>query len=706
MVPIGATEDAASGRAAQSDGSVDASSSPPLLRRVPAWTWLGVIVTGSIVFRTWLGSRMPAPFIFTDELHYQENARSLAAGAGLQVRDEAFGVVSVLYPLLLAPAYLLFDSLPDAYAAARTINAVVMSLAAIPAYLIARRLLPTGLSLLAALLAVALPSLAYTGTLMSENAFLPAFLLATWALLWALDEPTLKRQLVLLGACGVLTLVRVQGLAVVLATLTAPLLLRLVARRPLRPWLPLFAVVAGGALLVVAAQLARGASISSLFGAYQVVGEESYDVVDVLRYVFWHLAELDLYVGVIPFAAFLLLVARLRSLEPAAQSFVAGTVALIVWTVLIVAAFASRFAGAIVERNMFMLAPLLLIGLLVWIERGLWRPRVYALAAAGIAALLPALIPYERFLQLKVRSDTLMIVPLWNVQDEVGLPRLDDVVLIGGIVAGAALLLVPRRYALALPAAVLAYFAVAIQPIHAGPHGMEQAAAGALFEGISGDRDWIDQAVGDEDVAVLHTSLPHRFTVLQNEFFNASVGRVYTSGGPMDGGLPETPVTVDERTGELRREDGSVVREPFVLTDGSVSLDGRPVAQDRRLGLTVYRTKGPLVSTTRVTGVYADQWSGPEVNYVRMRCRGGTLRVIVEGDPSLSEKPQTIVAVGGSRRVVASVPARELVTLTVPLQPREGICAVRFTISPTKIPGPQDQRELGTHFRAFDYDAP
>ena len=69
-------------------------------------------------------------------------------------------------------------------------------------------------------------------------------------------------------------------------------------------------------------------SISSLFGAYQVVGEESYDVVDVLKYVFWHLAELDLYVGVIPFAAFLLLAARIRTLEPRVQAFVAATVAL------------------------------------------------------------------------------------------------------------------------------------------------------------------------------------------------------------------------------------------------------------------------------------------------------------------------------------------------------------------------------------------
>ena len=117
------------------------------LARAPAWAWLALVVAVSIVFRAWLGSRMPAPFIFTDELHYQENARSLAAGDGLKVRDEPYGIVSVLYPLLLAPAYALFDSLPDAYAAARTINAVVMSLAAVPAFLIARRRFVAGITM-------------------------------------------------------------------------------------------------------------------------------------------------------------------------------------------------------------------------------------------------------------------------------------------------------------------------------------------------------------------------------------------------------------------------------------------------------------------------------------------------------------------------------------------------------------------------------
>ena len=677
------------------------------LRRVPAWAWLAGIVAGSIVFRAWLGSRMPAPFIFTDELQYQENARSLAAGEGIRVRGEPYGIVSVLYPLVLAPAYALFDSLPDAYAAARALNAVVMSLAAIPAFLLARRVLPTGLSLFATLLAVALPSLAYTGTLMSENAFYPAFLLAAWALVRALEQPSLARQAVLLGACAAALLVRVQALAILLAALTAPLLLRWVARRPLRPFLPLYAVVAGGAVLALVAQLARGSSLNDLFGAYAVVGEGGYDLGEVLKFLFWHVAELDLYVGIFPVAAFILLAARARSLDARAQELVVATIALATWTLLVVAAFASRFAGAIEERNMFVVAPLLLIALLVWIHRGAPRPTIPAVVAALVAAVLPALIPYERFLQLKVRSDTLMIVPLWNVQDSVTLPRLDDVVLVAGLAAGALFLLVPRRYALVLPAAVLGYFALAIHPIHAGPHGMEQAAADALFEGIRvPERDWIDRAVpAGAEVAALWTGRTHRFTVNQNEFFSRSVGPVYTLGGPMPGGFPETAVSVDESSGEVRGGDETIQSE-YAYTDGSVALDGEPVARDVGLGLTLYRTDGPLISTTSVEGVYNDQWSGPEVTYRRVRCEGGTLTVALDSDPGLFDEPQTVTATSGGNRTFIRVEPAEATRMRVPLASEDGVCTVSFTVSPTKSPGGGDTRELGVHFRAFDYAAP
>ena len=100
---------------------------------------------------------------------------------------------------LIAPAWRLFDAVPDAYAAAKAINAVVMSLAAIPAYFLARRLLRPPLALVVAALTVLVPSMLYTGTLMTENAFYPLFLVVALALVATLERPTPLRQVVLLA---------------------------------------------------------------------------------------------------------------------------------------------------------------------------------------------------------------------------------------------------------------------------------------------------------------------------------------------------------------------------------------------------------------------------------------------------------------------------------------------------------------------------
>jgi len=699
--------------------------------------WLTAIVLSSTVFRWWIGRGMPGPFIFVDELIYAELARSIADGDGLQVRDQASGFVSVVYPLLIAPAYVLFDSLPDAHAGVKAINAVLMSLAAVPAYFLARRVLAPGLSLLAALLAVALPSFAYTGTVMTENAFYPAFLGVALALVLALERPTFQRQLVLLAVCGVAVLIRVQGIALVLAAVSAPLLLWLFARRPLRPWRVLYAVLIGAGALAVVLQLVRGASLSSLLGVYAVVGETGYDSVEVARYLVWHLAELDLYLGVFPLAALVLLLAHVRALDPQAQAFLAAVCALGFWVLLVVAAFASKFASnRIQERNMFFLVPLFLIALLVWVDRGTVfaaqdrnprkripiaqrslksrfapRPRIVAVAAALGAGALPALIPYERFIETGAISDTLMLLPLWNLQDRITLPRVDEVVLLAGLIAAVVFLLLPRRWALALPLAVLLYFALAFRPVTIGAHGLRLASQGAVFTGIRKEhRDWIDRAVPEgSTVAILWTGRPDRFTVNQNEFFNRSVGPIYTLRGPVPGNLPETPVTVDEQ-GVLRRSDGSAVREEYVLTDGSVDPEGVPVARDAKLGLTLYRSHGTLISTTTVEGLYDDQWSGPEVTYRRVRCEGGTVTVTLESDPALFDEPQQVEAESRSSRetykTFAIIPPTKRASLKVRLGSRGGVCTARFTVTPTKVPGGIDSRELGTHFRAFEYRAP
>jgi hypothetical protein len=237
---------------------------------------------------------------------------------------------------------------------------------------------------------------------------------------------------------------------------------------------------------------------------------------------------------------------------------------------------------------------------------------------------------------------------------------------------------------------------------------MERAAEGALFEGIRvSQRDWIDRAVPNgSSVAALWTGRTHHFTVNELEFFNRKIGPVYTLGGPMPGGLPETLVRVAPGTGAIVTAEGKPVRAQYAYTDGSVALDGQPVAGDPAVGLTLYRTNGPLISTTTVTGVDNDQWSGPEVDYRRVRCKGGTLTVVLQSDPGLFDETQTVTATGGARRIVGMVAPNVTARLAVPLRSVDGVCRVHFEISPTRSPGQGDPRELGTHFRAFEYEAP
>ena len=680
------------------------------LRGIPAWGWLALMILVSFLVRASLARGMVAPFIMVDELVYSELAKSLADDGRFLVRGVESAGYSLVYPLLISPAYVFFDRLTDAYAAVKTINALVMSLAAIPAYLLARRVVTEPFALFAAGLTLALPSLVYTGTVMSENAFYPVFLAAVLLLVLVLESPTWRRQLALLVALGVAYATRQQALALVPALLTAPLLLVVLRggswRVTLRPFAGLYAAVGALAALVLAAQLVRGRSPNDLLGAYSVVGETSYEPDDVLRYLLYHWAELDLYLGVVPLVATIVLLGLARGLEPRLQAYLAGAVAVAFWLVLVVAAFASAFAFRIQERNVFVVAPLFLIALLAWVERGAPRQRRLALPAAGACALLVLAIPFDRFVDTAAISDTLMLLVWWSVQDTTGLEWVAELAFLLAVALAAAFLLVPRRYAVVLPLMVLAYYVVVFRPIWAGPHGVKQASAGALFQGIRGTpRDWIDRAVPKgKEVDVLWTGRADRFTVNLNEFFNRRVGDILYTTAPTPGGIGEHEARVGQ-DGVVRNGDRPV-RAEYVLTDGSVTPDGRPFARDTLLGTTLWKVPGELVSTTTIDGLYpGDTWSGPTVTWRRLRCRGGELRVALSSDPTLfpgRRQRVDAVATGGGRAAVEFRSDR-IATLRVPLPSGADMCVVRFRVTPTARPESGDPRRLGAHFNAFDY---
>jgi hypothetical protein len=687
------------------------------LRRTPAWVWLTALIVTSFAVRAWLGRGLVAPFIMVDELIYSELSRSFVADGDFLVRGTPARGYSVVYPVLISPAYALFDRLTDAYAAVKVINALVMSLAAVPAFLLARRVVGVGLSLLAAALALAVPSLAYTGTVMTENAFYPVFLGTVFSFVLALERPTLLRQAVAIAAIVVAYATRVQAVALVPALLTAPLLLAVFRgeglRVSLRPYRLLYAAVGVLGVLLALVQLSLGRSLSDLAGAYSVVGESSYEPGDVLRYFVYHVAELDLYLGIVPIAATIVLVARSRSLDAPLQRLLAVTLSVSFWLVLAVSAFASVFAQRIQERNTFVVTPLFLVLLLAWVERGAPRPRVVSVVAAVVAAALVLAIPFERFITTSAISDTLMLLPWWTVQDHVSLEWIAELVFLLAVLLGALFLAVPRRLALVLPLVVLAYYAVVFQPIWAGKHGLKQASAGALFQGIrSVPRDWIDDALpAGAQAKVLWTGRADRYTVNQNEFFNRTVGPVFYTSVATPGGFGETRVRIDP-DGIVRLEHEGPLQAEYLLADGSITPDGTVVARDDLLGTTLWRIDGEVVSTTSVDGLFPnDTWSGPDVTWTRRRCRGGQLDVLLSSDPSLFSAPQTVAAsIDG--RVVSRLRLEPdaSATLRVPLPEGRETCVVRFRVTPTAVPAEVlpdsvDRRVLGAHFNAFVYES-
>jgi Dolichyl-phosphate-mannose-protein mannosyltransferase len=581
---------------------------------VPAWAWVAGIVVVSAAIRFLLARRMVAPWIMVDELIYSELAKSFAEQGRFLIRGVPTGSsYGFVYPMLISPAYRAFASVPDAYEAAKAINSVLMSLAAVPTYLLARRVLDRPLALAAAGLSVAIPSLVYTGMLMTENAFYPIFLCVVLALVRMLERPTRLNQLGLLALCLLAYETRQQALALFPAVLTAPLLL---GRRGLSRFRVLYVTVAATALVALVAEAVRGKTPLALLGAYQTAGRHRYSAAAVAKWLLWHVAELDLYLGVVPLSAFLVLAVSRRSLEQRQRAFVAAAGAVTVWMVLEVAAFASLpSVTRVEERNMFYVAPLFLIALLLWIQIGAPRPRPTTVPIVLGTALLVAALPFAKLIGPKAVSDTLALLPLWRLEAH-GVSHTRIVATLLSLAAATLFLLVPRRFAWVLPVLVLAYFAVSQRVVENLTTGVSRA---ALFQGIrSVPTDWVDMRIPKgADVAAIWTGRTNAHVIWENEFFNRRVGPIYDLGRPVPGGLGSKALRVGPG-GELMTAAGEPLRERYVLADGTLDLNGVRLASDRALGITLWEVRGPVRAVTQVVGLYpTTTWSRPAVVYRR-----------------------------------------------------------------------------------------
>ena len=85
----------------------------------------------AVALRVWFTTSDVSPWIMVDEVIFSEQARSIAHHGNLDVRGQSYGVFSLVYPLLIAPAWL-FSSGKEAYEIAKGINAALVTLGAVP----------------------------------------------------------------------------------------------------------------------------------------------------------------------------------------------------------------------------------------------------------------------------------------------------------------------------------------------------------------------------------------------------------------------------------------------------------------------------------------------------------------------------------------------------------------------------------------------
>jgi hypothetical protein len=581
--------------------------------RMPVALWLVGIVGLSTAVRIVIASQIPVPWLIPDELVYSELARSFAATGHFAVREEAFSpwAFGPLYPIVIAPVFRLASSIPQAYFIVRVLNCVLMSSAAVPAYFLARRLLDRRTALMVATLAVLVPSALYTVRVELESLAYPAFLFAALAVVSALERPGWRRELLALASIGVAVLARAQLIvllpALVISIVLLPIagerasgVLRRISRR-LRTY-PLTSLLVLGVTLGLAALLAVGHSTAEIVsGRAEAVGAA--DAIAVLKSFVLHLGVLDLYVGILPFAA-LLIVCRQAVGSGAPRELRAFCVFTASVSVLL-AAVAARYLVAVYEgpyadhdeyvrvfdRYEFYAVPLFLIAFFVWARSGLPRRRGFGVLAAAAAGLVPLSFLWGG--ETWTQPDSLAFIP-WDVLR---------------LVAGSSALV----YAVFLPGcAYLAYvlfrsrnvdwmvFLIAANFVGVGIFGQAVAYADsrtALRQGIGTgvDRAWIDSAVGREaDVVALWSGFDRRGkagwrALWQSELMNESVRRVYRLREELPYGLPGQRVRI--RAGHLESAAGPL-RAEYVLTDLDTPVAGARIAINRDVGLVVYRVGG------------------------------------------------------------------------------------------------------------------
>jgi hypothetical protein len=614
--------------------------------RVSPAVWLGAMIAVSFAARLAVALVHPIANLFPDEYIYAELGRGFATHGLPLVRGHVANFPSLLAPLLTAPAWLVHD-VGTSLRIVQTTTTLSMSLAAVPAYLIARRLrlgAPAALAVAAVTLAV--PDFLFaTGVLAGAFAY-PLSLWSTLAALAAYERPTWRRHALFVGLCALTILARAQFVEIPVAFAVAALAAGLRERRlrrTLREQAPLLALLAAGAIAVGVVGLGFYGGVTSLLAPAKLPHPLAANALLLLFASGW---------VIVPGALVALVLAVVRPLDRLELLFA-------VFATLRIAAMlvqAAVYGDQAHERYVFYAVPLLAVAFALYVRRG--APLRLVHSAVALLLLVFALrLPLGEVMAPGHSNSATLYAVFW-LTERLGSSGAASALALNVVLAASALLLLllvrfPRAAArFALAAAVFVGASTWVLASVFEHHSAAVVRASLL----PGDRSWVDGAhVGD--VTMLRGFQSDRTDVFEQLFWNRSVDRMVALPGAQRLDPFSMPDVTIGRAG-LLAVGGKQLRGPLLVDESGSTLalrGGRVVASSPQFELWVPGAGGPA----RLDSYFAGRTQGGlllPLSVLELWPRGdglaGTVRLdftVPKGGPGIDLR----LTIPGGRRSVS-----------------------------------------------------
>jgi hypothetical protein len=574
------------------------------LRAVPAWVVLGTMVISSAALRIATGLAHVTPRYFPDEYIYFSLARSLASGR-LEIRGHAAHFPALLEPLLAAPFWLVAD-VGTAYRLTQGLHAVAMSLAAVPVYLLARRLgLGSWEALACAAFTLVLPALVFSSYVTADAVGFTLALATIYVGTVALERPTRRAQVVFLAFAFLTTFARVQYVVLPIAFAVAAFVVSrgrplTVARRyPLLTGV--FSIAVLGALV---------AGPGRALGYYHGVLSLQVSADSVARWIGIDAMMLVYAAGVVMIPAALVgtALALVRPASVAEQAFAGFTTGFTAFLLLEAGVYAASGTARFQGRYLEAIAPLVPLLFCLGMRRMGERRAVGAVAAISTGLLLlAAWVPLSGYASGDGKQDSPLLQAVFQLEQLAGVGDGSLVVaLAAGILALVAAAAALRPRGGTYVALVVAIVAVGSAAVAGTSYDISRARLSrSTF--LPSDPRWVDHA-GLGNVSVLVTPYSLRAAVSEQLFWNARLTRLLQMRGAEEVDAFGAEKTAIGRDGAVLA-DGKPVTGPLLVeqyADDAQLADARLVAQTG--DTTLWQPQSTLRFAALTEGRYFDGW--------------------------------------------------------------------------------------------------